>query len=172
MTAIRKQTLDEILRILRKEIAWDVEDGDTCTPIDPEAIVFRKIAGERDINSGRTMERLPGIFVSCPFTEPIPEEAGENAHDEYRWMFLCQICDRDNYGPDENIGTYCIWQEKMCRKLHFKCLDNIDAFRSISTARSVNVVDEKYWVKEEMFKAGIVITVRVWMARVSDDTRI
>lgn len=172
MSAARFQALNEILRILREEIDWTPEPGDKTKAIAPQAVVYRKIAGERDVNEGRTMEIIPGIFVSCPHTEGIPENAGENAHDEYRWRFLIQVVDSDNYGPADNIATYFLWQEKICRKLHFKCLQNVDAFKSMTYAAAVNVVDEKYWKKEELFKTGVEVLARVWLTRVSDGQKI
>lgn len=170
MPAVRKQVLDEIIRILREEISWEVEPGDMTTAIPPDSIFFRKISTERDINKSQTLDPIPSVRISMPFSEPIPESAGENAHDEYQWRFLAQITDSDNWSVQDNIATYLLWQEKICRKLNFKCLDNVDAFMSLSTAAIVDVVDERYWIRESNFKAGVQIVVRVWMTRISDGT--
>lgn len=170
MSAVRYQVLQEILRILRKDMSFVIDpiDNGFVDPIIPVAIQYRKISGERDTNQARTAEILPGIFVSTPLQEPFPEEAGTNEQDEYRWRFLVQIIDSDNHEPSQNIASYFLWQEQICTKFQFKDMTksgNVSATRCLANASSVDVVDERYWVKEENFKSGILLTIRTWLSR-------
>lgn len=164
--AVRKQVLDEILRVMQNDLAFNVQDSDSCRAIEPKNIRFRKVSvADRDINKGKVLEGLPGIFVSCPLNEPFGPGLGTNEEDEYRWGFLAQIVDKDHFDQTSNAGTYFQWQEQLCQKFQFHPLDNVDSVHAFTNAMSVDVVDEKYWLKEEAFKAGVLILARVWMTR-------
>ncbi len=165
-TSIRKQVLDEILRILQEELTFAVADGDKCNPIKPSSIIFRKVSvADRDINKGKVLEGFPMIVVSCPFEEPFDPTAGEVGHDVYPMSFLCQIIDRDHLEPTRSIDTYWNWQELISPQFQFRCLNNVNTKRAFCVAKQVDVVDERYWLKEENFKAGVVIQVGVWRTR-------
>lgn len=165
---IHKQILDEILRVLQEDMTFDVaaEDEGKCHPITKEHIVFRKVSeAERDIDTGKPFELIPGIIVSVPLTEPFDPRAGTNAHDEYRWSFLIQILDRDNWEQTRNIATYFLWQEMIAFRFQFMCVQNLDpsVLHCLANAMSVNVVDERYWIKNKAFKAGVQILTRPWI---------
>ena len=166
MSSLRKQILNELLWILKEELSFSVQQGDTCKPIPPANIVFRKVSvADRDIDKGKTTENFPMILLSCPETEPFDPSAGENANDVYPMSFLVQIIDRDSLDKTKNIDTYWQWQELISPQLQFRCLKNVDTVRALAIAKAVDVVDERYWLKEENFKAGVQITVSVWRTR-------
>ena len=165
MSSVRYQELQEILGILRN-MTFNPESGDDCDQITQDRIVFRKVSvADRDINQGKVFEQFPMILVSTPFEEPFAESLGEVAHDEYQYRFLIQIIDSDNYEPTRNINTYWAWQEKICCAFQFYCFKTVDAQRVMSNATNVDVVDERYWLKFENFKAGVSLVVRTWLTR-------
>lgn len=164
MASARYGILMEILRTLREDIVFNSEADDNKTPIKPENIFFRKVSiAERDINKGQTMENFPNIIVSCPYEEPFDPTAGEVSHDEYVYRFLIQIIDSDNFDPLSGLQTYWEWQELIVRAFQFKdTWDGVDYF-TLGNASSVDVVDERYWLKEEKFKAGVRLSIKHWM---------
>lgn len=167
MSSYRWLVLQEILRALRNDILLSPEPGDTCAVIPPCNIVFRKVAVKlKSYDKGYTFEpSFPGIIVSTPFSEPFSETAGESAHDEYTYHFLCQIIDSDNQEPNANVQTYWKWQEQIVRLFQFNCPCSIDAYKVLMKAVNVDVVDETKWVKDGNFVAGVHLTVQVWMTR-------
>lgn len=173
MSAVKYQVLQEILRILKEDLDLSIDELDdgTATAIPPENIHFRKISGERDLDQGRAAENFPMALVSMPFKEPFPEDAGTNQEDEYRWRFLIQFIDSDNLEPQANLATYLKWQENTSLRFQFNNMThsgNVIASRCLSTAAAVDVVDERYWLKEENFKGGVELLIRTWLMRTSD----
>jgi hypothetical protein len=163
-SSVHKQILDEILRVLKEDVVFNVAPDDSCKPIPPQNIEFQKVSiAERDIDTGRALERFPMIIVSVPFEEPFNPNAATNAHDEYRWSFLCQIIDRDNHEKTRSIDTYWTWQETISQRFQFMCMQNVDAQHCIANAMSVDTVDERYWIKQKNFKAGVQILARPWI---------
>jgi len=170
VSAFRYQIVQEILRILQKEVDFtpDPIDAETADPIPPENMTIRKTVAQRPINKGYVAEQFPMVRVTFPFKEDVPIDAGTNERDEYRYRFLIQIIDSDNYEPEMNLATYFLWQERICRKFNYKELTddgNLRACVALCTAFSVDTVDETQWVKEENFKAGVGLVVRTWMTR-------
>ncbi len=162
--SIHVQIRDEILRILKEELVFNPADGDKCKSIVPDSIVFRKVSvAERDINKGVALERMPAIIVSTPYEEPFNPGAGTVAHDEYRWSFLCQIVDKDHLDKTSNWSSYTQWQETITQRFQFICLQNVDVLHCPVNSMNVDIVDERYWLKEEAFKAGVHILTRPWI---------
>lgn len=165
--AYRWQIKEEIIRRLREDVVFRQQEGDRVGQIDAKSIVFRKVAVKLlSQNEGFTMERaFPGMIVSTPYQEPVNFASGESAHDEYVYSFLVQIIDSDNHEPEANLKSYWMWQEQVCRLFHGYCPSNVDATHCLMRAASVDVVDEKQWLKDENFVAGVHIAVQVWMTR-------
>lgn len=175
--AIRMQVLNEIVRILQEEISWEPDPSNrkTINALQTNAIVFRKVGVlDRDISPGKVTEQLPGIFVSLPFTEGFPEDAGTNEQDEYRYRFLIQIIDNDNYAKTLNMETYTLWQERIMSRgslatkggLQWRNLTesgNVHATRALCTCTGVQTVDPAYWEKRQGFKTGVELLVRTWL---------
>lgn len=163
-SSVHVQIRDEILRILKEDLVFNPVQGDKVKTIRPENIVFRKVSiVERDINKGNVLEGLPGIVVSTPFEELFNPGAGTVAHDVYRWSFLCQIVDKDHLDKTSNWDTYTTWQEMVTQRFQYVCLQNVDALHCLVNSMSVDVVDERYWLKEQAFKSGIHILTQPWI---------
>jgi len=163
----RMAIMQEILRALRQDVTFSPVAPDRCDPIKPSSIVFRKVAVKtREINQENKFDPVfPGIILSTPYSEPFDPGKGEVAHDAYVYHFLAQIVDSDNWDLEANLQTYWKWQEQVCRLFQFNCMSRIDAPHVLSRAVNVDVVDEKIWLREQNFVAGIHITVEVWMTR-------
>lgn len=164
----RMQVAQQILKTL-KDMVFDPADGDNCKRIEAENIILRKVATlEKDYNAGQTMLNTPNIVVSLPFREPFNASAGENNHDEYVYRFLIQIQDSDNSEQTDNYDTYWLWQEQIQLAFQFACNEqfpDVDTYRILCNTVAVGVVDERYWIKEEEFRSGVELAVRVWLTR-------
>ncbi len=167
MPAYRSLVKTELLRIMTDLLSFRQESGDTCGGIPRENIFFRKVINKvTPIDSRYTMEKLfPGIVISTPYAEPFDMSLGEVAHDEYHYHWLAQIVDSDNREPTANVNSYWKWQEQILRMFQFLCLQNIGAYRAISNAVNVDVVDTNKWLADENFVCGVHIVVKVWMTR-------
>lgn len=176
MSAVRYQILKEIIRILQEEVSWEIDadvDAGIASPLPTQNILIQKVQLERDTNKGQTAKNFPMCLVCCPFSEPFQPSAGETAHDIYPYSFLLQIIDSDNYQYTDKLATYWLWQQNVTRKFQFKCLTdsgNIDvvptgSYFIQSIAANCDVVDERYWIRDANFKAGIKLVVNTFMTR-------
>ena len=166
--SVRMQIAEQILKTL-KSMDFKNSPDDNCSRIDPTSIILRKVVNpERDINVGQVMTNFPNILVSCPKQEPFNPAAGENNHDEYIHCFMLQITDSDNHEPLDNADTYWWWQEMINDEFQFagpSQFPYVNTYRLLCNCTSVLVVDEKYWVKEEGFRAGVMLAVKFWKTR-------
>lgn len=165
--AVRFQIADEILRILQKELTFNAAGADTGTV---RSIKWSSIVLQKDSNTRGTFN-LPAIVVSSPRHEDFPEDLGTNEHDEYRYRFLLQFLDSDNWQRQDNLRTYWRWQQDATLRFQYNNMlysGNIfGTYFCMSNAAAVDTVDEKVWVKEASFRAGVLLVVRTWLTRTS-----
>lgn len=143
-----------------KAIPFNAEGADPCGPIKSDAIVIQKQLGK----AGE--ERLPhlltpGLVVTPPKTISSPAEAGTNARDDIYYPFLVQLVDTDGSERLQNLQSYLAWLERIRKAFHCHSIIEIpvEVGCANSYAATTDVVDEKRWVKEGKFVAGVVVLV-------------
>ncbi len=169
--SVRAILKDAILKALREEIDFEVEDGDTVRSLAPEAIVFRRNAiMDRKHEQDKQNELLPGVLLSAPLTETINPKDGETAHDVWPYLWLIQIVDAENFEREGNEETYWRWIEQVAGFFMFsEYLMEVDlgvdiCMKSVTIVSTDNV-DEKTWNKSSLLKAAIALRVEVLRGR-------
>lgn len=169
--SVRWLLKEAILKALRDEITFAVQDGDTVRELRKEAIVFRRNAvADRPHEEFKQNEMLPGIFLSAPLMEPINPSGGENGRDEFSYSWLIQIVDNENFEREGNEETYWRWQEQIASFFMFsEYMIKVNLGERIcmksTVVTTVDQVDEKMWLKSSLFRSGVTITATVLRPR-------
>lgn len=172
VTAIKTDLRNEILRILRSDITYQVQDADVAgSTILATSIVFQKVRLQvsRSFEMANQMMDLPGLLVCQPLRTTVPPAEGVNERDWWHYHWLVQLIDNDLWDNDDRIGTWDKWMEQIMSAFMFSCLNGVVTLPKgqviCSTATGVQDVDERRWVRDGRFISGVEIEVRVQQPR-------
>lgn len=167
--AAKTKLRNEILRIMREDLVFEVIDGDSGVGVDPNNIHIHKEVRNRAFESNRQFEEYPSIAIVASTQTQISPDAGESDSDLWIHQWLIQILDADLWDNDNRIATWEKWQEQIASKFHYYSFDDILQWPAgcvkRSLAQPVDDIDEKLWVRHGKFVMGIVITVETLQSR-------
>jgi len=162
-TAVR----NEILRILQQDINFVIQPGDQPLTIQPSAIVYRKPQSQVARQGQQSLQGLdmPGLLVSKPSRLSVNPNEWTNESDLWRRYFLIQIIDHDEGSNTDRQDTWDKWEDQIIAAFQFNSLPSADfPFTPtwvLTTATSVQDIDEKHWARDLNFISGVQVEVRV-----------
>ena len=172
IVAIKTAVRAEIMRALREDINYQVQDGDGGTTLKPTAIIWRYTRAQKDRPFARAQQLMdvPGLVVSEPFRVMTDTVNATNERDLWHYNFMIQLVDNDLWEYAGRIATWDKWMEQIVSAFHYSSLPNAAVTLPAgqiwwATATEVQSVDETVWVKEGKFITGIELEVRVSQPR-------
>ena len=162
--AVSWQAMEEIQRLLREVIRFEVMPDSNTRGITPDAIVIRKLASPSPDLPSRSDEITPGLLITPGSRVQRPAEDGDNEKEGVHYHYLIQLIATDYDKCGVNLRSYLKWEEQIARLLSHWFADHqisSDGFGCIwdSTATVIHVMDDKQFVRHEKFVGGVVVTV-------------
>lgn len=169
--AINTTLRREIMRILQRDITWQVQAGDTGDTIAASSVIYQKTRAQanRQFIKSNQLTDLPGIIVCEPFHIPLVPSEGTNELDLWHYMWLLQLIDKDLWDNDERIATWDKWVEQMISAFNFNSMGGVITLPTgqVQTATSTGLsdIDERMWIKSSSFVSGVQVTISVLQPR-------
>lgn len=170
-TSIKTDLRNYIVWVLQNQITWEVQDTDKYKTIVPSAIVVQKTRAQinrKDLQTNQLTD-VPGLLICNPFRTAIPPEAGTNERDLWTYLFLVQLVDSDLWSQSDRLATWDRWIEQILSAFMFNGLNGVISLPKgqvmTTTAIEIQDIDERRWIRDSKFIAGVEITVRVLQPR-------
>lgn len=169
--AIKSTLRDEILRILQQDIVYQVQDGDVGQPIKPTSVAYRKtrVQVSRPFELKNQNTDMPGLVVSESLMTGLRQTGGTNERDVWPYEWLIQLIDQDLFDNVGRIATWDKWIEQIMSVFQFSQMNGVvvppTGQVKCATAIEVKDIDEKKWVREGNFIAGIQLTIEMLQPR-------
>jgi len=171
VTAIKTDIRDEILRILKEDLTYQVQDGDDGRIIDPDFIKYQptRVQKNRDFVQTNQLTDVPGLLLSEPLMTTVDESGGTNERDLWHYRWMIQLLDEPLWDTPSRIATWDKWIEQVCSALQFNCLGGVVTLPKgqvwWAKATPVQDIDENMWVRSSMFVMGVQVEVKVLQPR-------
>jgi len=171
VTAIRTDLREEILRILREDITFEVAPGDVNVTIVPKSIVYQKTQAQinRSDYQSNQMTDVPGLLLCNPKSTDFSETDGTNERDVWTYHWLIQLIDVDLWNDLDRQDTWERWIEQIMSAFEFNCLQDTVVLPKgqvkFACATAVRDIDERRWVRDDKFISGIEIRIQVLQPR-------
>jgi len=171
VTAIETDLQNELLRVLKEDIDYKVQDGDEGDVIVADAISYKRTpaAKNRSFEQSNQLQDVPGLIVSQPFHGIVDEGGGTNERDLWHYMWLIQLIDADLWDAPGRLATWAKWVEQIVSSMMFNCFSAVVQLPKgqiwWSRATPVDDVDENIWVKDAKFIRGIMVEIKVLQPR-------
>lgn len=169
--AIGTTMLNEILRILREDIPFQVQDGDDETELLSDNVIYQptRVQKQRPINKMEQLIDFPGLVVSEPLRTSVLTTGGTNERDEWHYLWLVQLIDQDLWENPGRIATWRKWVEQIMSAFMFTCLNGVltppTGQVKFTSATEVQNIDESMWIRHGNFIVGIEIEVQILQPR-------
>lgn len=157
---------NELLRIMREDINYQVQDGDNGVTLKPTAIVWKptRVQKNRSYEQSNQLSDFPGIILSNPRMSPTLTTGGTMNNDETHYVWLAQLIDNDLWEDAYRIATWSKWIQQIRDILMFSCLNGVVPPTSgrvkYTSASVVSDIDENVWVRDGNFVEGLLIEVQ------------
>lgn len=171
VTAIKDDLRNELLRILKEDINYQVQDGDGGNNLVPDAIVYRptKAKQSRSFEVSQQLMDMPGIIVTEPSSTLVERENGTVNQDLWHYFWLLQLVDKDLWESPGRIATWQKWTEQIISILNFSGLNGVVMYPKGEiwwcNATQADDIDEKSWIKDGNFISGIELEIKVLQPR-------
>lgn len=171
VTAIKTDIRNEILRILKEDINYQVQDGDGGKTIVPTAIIYQPTRAQknREFTKSNQLTDVPGLLLCEPMRTQVDEPGGTNERDLWHYRWLVQLIDNPNWEQPGRIATWDKWNEQVMSAFMFAIFDGVVTLPKgqvwWSRASGLNDIDENIWVRDGKFISGVEIEVKVLQPR-------
>lgn len=138
-----------------RALTFSAQGSESISTIDDDAIVFGKSKGKRG------NRKTPGWLISPGNRIVMQADDGENNRDNVLYPFLCQLLVRDQGDDLLYLRTVMKWLEQACKTFRSQDIgvSTISGAEGGVTwnceATTVYTVDERLWVRDEWFVAGV-----------------
>ena len=170
-SAIKTDLRNEVVRVLKGVLTFEVQPDDTGRTIVEDAVQFQKVNAKTGRSNEKTNQMMdfPGLLVSAPRRTVIPPSEGDNERDLWHYQILIQLVDMDQWDVENRVASWDKWIEQIASYFNFQCFGMEELATktvfALCTANEVSDIDEKMWVKHSEFIAGIMLEVRVLQHR-------
>lgn len=170
-TSIKTDLLNELLRMLREDINYEVQGGDGGEILNRDAILWQKTRLQKSRSFERANQTVdyPGLLVCDPNRGATLEEGGTNERDLWVYNFMIQLVDRDLWEHEGRVETWRRWIEQIIAAIMFSQLNNVVVLPKgqvwWAAATAVSDIDETSWVKDAQFISGVDVKITVLQPR-------
>lgn len=171
VTAIKTDLRRELLRILKEDINYKVQENDGGDIIEPTAIMYQKtrLQKSRSFEQSNQNVDYPGLILCDPKRGATREDGGTNERDLWVYDFMIQLVDKDMWDDELRSATWDKWAEQIVSAIQYSQMNSAVTLPKgqiwWAAATEVSHIDETSWVRDAQFINGIEVNIKVLQPR-------